>query len=192
MKVILFTLLISLALAVNSFAQGPALSLTWQDNSDNETTFNVERADSTAGPFANIGSVAANVTTYTDVNLPQAVERCYRINAANEAGVSAYSDTACAVTKASLAVTKSGDGTGVVTGAGINCGLTCAVWVDGRSQVTLTAAPAAGSGFIGWTGDCTGSGLSCVVTMNAAKTVIATFKRIPEPPSNLGITAGVQ
>ena len=42
------------------------------------------------------------------------------------------------------------------------------------TTVTLTAAPAAGSTFTGWSGACSGTG-SCVVTMNADKTVTATF-----------------
>jgi hypothetical protein len=41
--------------------------------------------------------------------------------------------------------------------------------------VTLTAAPVAGSTFIGWTGACTGTSLTCDVTLDAAKSVSATF-----------------
>src|SRR5262249_1803286 len=40
--------------------------------------------------------------------------------------------------------------------------------------VSLTATPAAGYQFSGWTG-CTGTGASCSVTMDAAKSVTATF-----------------
>jgi len=40
--------------------------------------------------------------------------------------------------------------------------------------VTLTARAARGSTFVGWSGACTGTG-SCAVTMNAAKSVTATF-----------------
>jgi uncharacterized repeat protein (TIGR02543 family) len=40
--------------------------------------------------------------------------------------------------------------------------------------VTLTATPAAGSTFTGWSGDCAGTG-ACVVTMSGNKTVTATF-----------------
>jgi hypothetical protein len=40
--------------------------------------------------------------------------------------------------------------------------------------VTVTNTPATGSTFTGWSGACTGTG-ACVVTMNAAKAVTATF-----------------
>ena len=42
--------------------------------------------------------------------------------------------------------------------------------------VTLTATPSANFLFDSWTGDCSGSG-ACSVTMNASKSVTATFKR---------------
>jgi hypothetical protein len=48
-------------------------------------------------------------------------------------------------------------------------------FADG-SEVTLTATPDAGNDFAGWGGDCTGSeGNTCTLTMNADKTVTATF-----------------
>lgn len=75
-----------------------------------------------------------------------------------------------------LTVTKAGSGTGTVTSnpAGIDCGSTCGANYPDGTVVTLTAAPDAGSAFSGWSGACTGAG-SCVVTMNAAKSVTATF-----------------
>jgi hypothetical protein len=76
----------------------------------------------------------------------------------------------------SLTVTKVGAGTGVVSSApaGINCGATCSASYTAGTVVTLTAAPAGGSTFSGWSGACTGAA-SCQVTMSAARAVTATF-----------------
>ena len=73
-----------------------------------------------------------------------------------------------------LAVTKSGSGTGTVTGGGITCGATCTNDHDDGTVVTLTAAATPGSRFTGWTGACSGTG-TCVVTMSQARNVTATF-----------------
>ena len=76
-----------------------------------------------------------------------------------------------------LTVSKTGTGSGTVTSApaGINCGADCTEPYTNGTSVTLTATPAAGSTFGGWSGGgCTGTG-TCTVTITAAITVTATF-----------------
>jgi hypothetical protein len=73
-----------------------------------------------------------------------------------------------------LSVSETGSGTVTSSPAGINCGSTCSASFATGTQVTLTAAPAGGATFSGWGGACSGTG-SCVVTMNAAQSVSATF-----------------
>ena len=74
-----------------------------------------------------------------------------------------------------LTVTLAGAGTGTVTSSptGINCPGTCSGTFTNVSQVTLTAAPATGFGFVGWSGACTGTATTCSVAATAA--VTATF-----------------
>ncbi len=76
-----------------------------------------------------------------------------------------------------LNVTKTGTGLGTVTSSpvGINCGLNCAFNFNSSTNVTLTATAASGSTFTGWSGACSGTQGTCSVTMDAAKTVTATF-----------------
>ncbi|MGI9262462.1 MAG: InlB B-repeat-containing protein, partial [Woeseiaceae bacterium] len=78
-----------------------------------------------------------------------------------------------------LSVTKDGTGTGTVTSnpAGIDCGATCQAQFADQTQVTLTAAADAGSNFVTWGDDCAGSGATptCLVTMDQARNVTATF-----------------
>jgi endo-1,4-beta-xylanase len=85
-------------------------------------------------------------------------------------------DALNAVSTVVLTVTKSGSGSGTVTSApaGINCGGTCSASYASGTGVTLTAAPAGGSTFAGWSGSCSGTG-ACTVSMTAARSVTATF-----------------
>jgi len=54
---------------------------------------------------------------------------------------------------------------------------------DHGTVVTLTATPGVGYQFSQWSGDCTGTSPSCSVTMDAAKSVTATFTVTPPPPT---------
>ena len=87
-----------------------------------------------------------------------------------------------------LTVNKSGTGNGVVTStpAGINCGATCVAQFSSGTMVNLTASAASGSSFAGWSGPCTGTG-SCVVTIDTARTVTATFDSITPPSYTLTV-----
>lgn len=86
----------------------------------------------------------------------------------------------------SLSVTTSGSGVGTVTSApaGINCGTTCSATFPAGSPVELSAAPATGSVFTGWSGDCAGA-LSCHLTMDVDRTVTAVFEPVSHRPDAL-------
>ncbi len=73
-----------------------------------------------------------------------------------------------------LSVAKAGTGSGTVTGTGISCGVDCSETFPFNTLVTLTATPATGSTFTGWSGACSGTG-GCTVTMDMARNVTATF-----------------
>jgi hypothetical protein len=80
-----------------------------------------------------------------------------------------------------LTVSNAGTGTGTVASSpvGINCGLNCAYDFAYGTVVTLTATPTPSSIFSGWSGgDCSGTG-TCTVTMNAARSVMASFTLAP-------------
>jgi hypothetical protein len=75
-------------------------TLTWTDNSTNETGFTIERAPGLAATsgFLVLANVGANVTTYVDAALPTSAAFTYRLNAYNSAGKSGYSNTASGTT----------------------------------------------------------------------------------------------
>lgn len=74
-----------------------------------------------------------------------------------------------------LAVSTTGSGTITSAPAAISCGATCAGRFPSGASVTLTASPAPGWSFVGWSGACTGSG-PCNLAMDAPKAVAAIFQ----------------
>jgi len=77
-----------------------------------------------------------------------------------------------------LAVTKTGSGVGTVTSnpQGIDCGGDCNETYNEGTQVNLTATASAGSHFVGWSDDCTGTASTVKITMDADKSCNAVFE----------------
>ncbi|MGA2746884.1 MAG: alkaline phosphatase family protein [Candidatus Sulfotelmatobacter sp.] len=75
-----------------------------------------------------------------------------------------------------LTVKLTGTSTGTVTSTppGISCPSTCTASFSSGTSVKLTAAPATGASFAGWSGACKGTG-SCTLTMNANQSAAAAF-----------------
>jgi Divergent InlB B-repeat domain len=78
-----------------------------------------------------------------------------------------------------LTVAVSGHGSVSSNPAGVDCGTgtsgTCGPTFQHGSDVELDANPGASWMFVGWGGACNGTDLTCVVTMNGAQSVTATF-----------------
>src|SRR5205085_6625239 len=77
------------------------INLTWQDNSDNEDGFRIERATGSSDAFSEIASVGAGVTSYSSTGLSASTLYRYRVRAHGTAGYSDYSNVASATTQAS-------------------------------------------------------------------------------------------
>jgi hypothetical protein len=81
-----------------------------------------------------------------------------------------------------LTVTSTGaaGGSGSVTSSppGIDCGSDCGHAFANGTDVVLTASPASGSRFTGWSGACFGTLTTCAVTMTFNRSVTATFEPI--------------
>jgi hypothetical protein len=91
---------ISVTTAVSSIPAAPSnfrvtgltstsVTLAWQDNSDNETGFELQRRPS-GGSWAPLTNTAPNVTTYTDMVVVTGVTYEYQIRATGAAGNSAW------------------------------------------------------------------------------------------------------
>ena len=75
------------------------IALSWNDASNNEDGFAVERCEVLACSFAEVAQVAANATSYNDSGLSPSTTYRYRVAAFSAAGSSKYSNTAEATTQ---------------------------------------------------------------------------------------------
>lgn len=74
------------------------INITWNDRSDNEQGFILERSMNNNSNFTAIATIDRNNTSYADRNLRYNTTYCYRINAFNQAGNSSFSNEACTST----------------------------------------------------------------------------------------------
>jgi sugar lactone lactonase YvrE len=88
-----------------------------------------------------------------------------------------------------LTITVVGDGAVTSDPPGIDCVPTCSAMFTQGTQVALTPSPGIGYEFTGWSGDCSGTD-SCLVTMDAPRSVTAIFEEIQNPQSLTVNTVG--
>ncbi len=74
------------------------INLSWTDNATNETGFKIERKTGAGGTYAEIATVGAGITTYSDTGLTEETTYFYRVRATNAVGDSAYSNESSATT----------------------------------------------------------------------------------------------
>ena len=105
------------------------------------------------------------------------------------AGRLAIIDGGLAATTHTLAVLLSGNGAGTVTSnpLGIDCGSSCAISFALGTNAKLTASPASGSYFAGWSGPCSGAN-SCDLMANEDQFVTATFSPAVTVPKLVSMT----
>jgi CSLREA domain-containing protein len=139
----------------------------------NVTTDAAGNAAGTASLASGLTSGAISATATHAVNGTSEFSACATLSAA-------------AAVNVTLTVTKSGTGSGTVSGTGINCGADCSESVVANTVIVLTATPAVGSTFVGWSGGgCSGTA-ACSVTVSTAVTVNAQLDLVP-PPSNAAL-----
>jgi hypothetical protein len=131
--------------------------------------------------------LAANRTSWLHLGLTAGQGWDYKVRDCDANGCSAFSNTVTgfvAGTGYNLTVTRHGTGTVTSVPAGINCGSDCSDTYASGTVVTLEAVDGMVGGlewvFTGWSGACTGHTYTCNVTINAAKSVTATFRRTSE------------
>jgi len=93
---LLSALIVEMFLATTVY--GAQLTLTWTDNSTDESGFKIERKAGQAGAFAEVATVATDTILFVDPGLPEGQEFCYRVRAYNNGGDSAYTNEDCSTT----------------------------------------------------------------------------------------------
>ncbi len=106
------------------------INLAWTDNASNETEFRIERSPD-GSSFAQIATVGANTTAYSDTGLAAGSTHYYRVLAHNAEGDSAYSNTASATTLSGPPAAPSGLTATAVSTSQINLG-----WTDNAGNET--------------------------------------------------------
>jgi chitodextrinase len=121
-------------------ASSSQINLTWQDNSNNESGFIVQRASSSSGPWAQIGIVGANVASCAHTGLTASTTYFYRVCAYNASGNSVFSSVTSATTPALVDTTAPSIPSGAIATA------------TSTSQVAVTWAASTDSGGSGLAG----------------------------------------
>jgi len=161
-----------------------SVKLTWIDSSGDETGFYIYRGEGvTSTSWTKIGSVGANITSYTDNGLKANTAYSYYIASYNSAGESKSVNTsvqtqqATPTTQLNITIAGSPNGSSWVIGnqGNINCKTSCVYTIS--SPVTLSTA---GVTFRNggkeyeldrWEGACSGNG-SCTIGPNGQNQVI--------------------
>ncbi|MFH1311397.1 MAG: hypothetical protein ABIH65_03270 [Nanoarchaeota archaeon] len=151
--------------------------------SDNENSYSIDRKT----PISKLGKqtfrfnseeLGVDVATLLEVSIAPIykagnVEKMGQITDTSEIEI----DTSINIISYSLHVDLLSTGGSVASSpGGISCGVDCEQNYESGEPVTLIATPEVGYAFVSWGGDCVGEPTNtCVLTMNAAKTVTATF-----------------
>ena len=73
-------------LSADEEVQSVDLNISWEDNSDDEVEFIIERRIESNVDYGSVFTVTANVTSYDDLDVQTGETYCYRISASNSVG----------------------------------------------------------------------------------------------------------
>src|SRR5207237_263568 len=107
------------------------INLSWTDNSNNETGFIIGRSATSGGPYSDIATVGANVTSYNNTGLTANTTYYYVVRATNTGGDSANSAQASGTTLPNPPAAPTGLTATVISQTQINL-----AWTDNSSNET--------------------------------------------------------
>ena len=136
---------VPLYLSVNTLSS-TELTLSWTDDSSNETGFKIERSPNGVIFWTQIATVSANVITYSDTGLEPDTQYYYRIRAYNAAGNSDYSNIDNGITLQSPPATPLDFDIVVISTSSVKL-----TWTDASTDETAFVIDKSTDGGLNWT-----------------------------------------
>jgi len=133
-RFIAVSIMLALGLTLAEVVEAASLRLTWNDRSNNESGFRIER-QAAGGSFTQLATVGANATSYTDSSVTSGKSYCYTVRAFNSAGSSDPSNAACAT-----AATNTAGGGGGKSGGASSSGFSTVSTLSSDSDSGSTRA----------------------------------------------------
>jgi len=165
---------------VAAAASSSAIDLTWQDNADNETGFDIHRSSGSA--YSVVGNASTDSTSYSDTGLEASTPYQYYVSSKNEAG-SADSNIASATTLSGGSATTLVVGSITVSAVNVSRGTKA-----GQAVVAIRdnlGAPVSGATV---TGDFTGTFVESGKTGNTGSDGSVTFTTSGSAKGSLSVT----
>ena len=168
------------------------IDITWQDNSQNESGFDVQRSPDPSGTFWPVGASAANAVTYRDQGLAPSTQYCYRVRAIRSSpgntSFSAFSNIVCLTTPPPPPANASGAKAVASTGTGVTLSWTDNSWNEDGFRLYSS------SDGTGWTlaGTVSPNTESWVTALSACYRVVAFNVGGEAPPSNVACAIPAQ
>ncbi|EZH74616.1 hypothetical protein ATO12_12685 [Aquimarina atlantica] len=124
------------------------IDISWLDNSNDESSFRIERsADGTSG-WTLIANPTTNTTSYSDTGLTPNTAYYYRVRAENSGGNSAYSNTASATT---LPDGTAPEAPSILSATAVSKSQINLSWADNANNEDLFKVERSANGTSGWT-----------------------------------------
>ena len=172
---------VSVSVSPSTVKQGENVTVTWS------VSGNVSSCTATGNWPGWQGSIGTSGYSSTTQGGLTENPTTFGVSCTGPGGTGSDSKSVTVIKRYTLNVTKSGTGSGTVTGSGISCGTDCSETYDAGSCIEYFHSETKGSKWGGWSGACTGPG--CIICYDGNKSLTATFLK-NEPTASITCSPG--